>query len=140
MMPHVELFKIQFSREANAIAALYGAPVFLVGGALKMENPRDWDVRVRVFPWDEKRLFGGEIADVPKEMPLDQLWTPQQWARAHENLKQSRNLSAQFGRRIDFQIQTAQEALPYREYDRVRLDQAPDTLFNAGFHVGFSNS
>lgn len=42
----LESFISRFRWYANGLATRYGGEVWLVGGALRDEDPRDWDVRV----------------------------------------------------------------------------------------------
>ena len=90
-------FPARFRRTANSLAALYGAPVYLVGSALdSRRRARDIDVRVIVAELDWVRLFRTPFFDpqVPHyDNNLGQL------LRLQENLKRSRDLHATFKER-----------------------------------------
>jgi hypothetical protein len=113
--PTAAEFKKRFQTTANAIASRYAGKVWLVGGALGDDKPRDYDVRVVVEDEDAVRLG------------LDD-----EWNLRYENLKGSRNFSAMMLVNVDFQVQLPKEAKRYRYQPRKRLDDAPDSLFDAG--------
>jgi hypothetical protein len=128
-------FALKFRRQANSIAARYGAPVYLVGGALTDAQPRDFDIRV-VLEDDEMARFYGipGVTDVRVRSAITSAANDSEaWEhrRAYDNLKQSRQLSNRYRRNIDFQVQALHEADPYREAPRLRLDSTPDWVFDA---------
>lgn len=115
-------------RSANAIACRLGGPVYLVGSALDVLRPADFDIRVVLTEPDLLRLFGpdkfrnGDWAD----------WTEREVRMGREQLKQSRRLSRRFRCNVDFQIQTEADLKRYEGRPRLRLDTVPDETFSAG--------
>jgi hypothetical protein len=127
-------FPARFRRMINTIAAYYGAPVYLVGSSLTTpDRARDLDVRVILDDLDWERLFGAPFF---AEASLSYETPPSHWARLRENLRESRQLSAMYRVRIDFQIQHQAEAEKYEvcvpPRPRLRLDSAPEGFFEAG--------
>jgi hypothetical protein len=133
--PAADWFAIKFRHQANNIAARYGAPVYLVGGALEDEKPRDFDIRVILSDEEMARLYGipgdTDIRVRSAETNAANDSEPWEWRRAYDNLKQSRQLSLRYRRNIDFQVQALHEADPYKNTPRLRLDTAPDWVFEA---------
>jgi len=116
-------FVLRFKRNANSLAARYGAPVFLVGGAVRCdEKPRDYDVRVVLGDGEFRRLFG----DFNKERDADSQMNSAEILRAYDCLKQSRIASGRMKCCIDIQIQHESEVEAYKDLPRVRLDGLPD--------------
>jgi hypothetical protein len=109
-------FALKFESTANAIAARYGAKVWLVGSALSKKNPRDYDVRVILRDEDLQRLFGADL----------------DWGIKRDNLKQSRIYSSSMQLPLDFQLQTREVARRYSSHPKMRLDKAPEDFFEAG--------
>lgn len=109
-------FVLKFQRQANNIAAHLGSPVWLVGGALRDKDPRDFDVRILIYSFEDwDRLFKNEFSVL------------------YENLKWSRKLSGAYGVNIDYQIQKEEDVrCIYRNKPRLRLDVLPDWVFAAG--------
>jgi hypothetical protein len=124
-------FALRFRRQADSLAALYGAPVWLVGGALLDEHPRDFDVRIVLPPAELARLFGDDAGTYPGNFGFDSSveW---EWRLKAEGLKQSRIASARMRLRVDLQLQSEPDASPHRERPRCRIDAAPDWVLNAG--------
>lgn len=138
--PHekAESFASRFRRQANSYALTYGAPLYLVGSMLTSERPGDIDIRVMILREDIEQLFGPNVEGIPD-------WTPATYARAREELKQSRRLTRRWcrvgkdwGTRIDFQFQISLNSyatgLPIMRDDKpsMRLDNVPLDMFNAG--------
>jgi hypothetical protein len=88
----------------------FGAPVFLVGSALKTKTPRDIDVRVQMVdgPFDD--LFG-EHANFGK---AGTAWAAICLAFAALGKQMT-------GKPIDFQVQSAGHWLVYRDEPKLRL-------------------
>ncbi len=139
-------FQMRFRRNANGLALRYGAPVWLVGGALKdrKENdpePRDYDVRIiltipqmellygRCFTRSLIEHEGQRVIAFSRENLFD--YDEWEWRRGYDGLKVSRIMSKRMLKPVDFQIQTDKEAASYKELPRVRLDTAPDWVFAA---------
>lgn len=131
-LPH-NCFVLRAWNHANGLSARYfGCPVYLVGGALRDDDPRDIDLVVEV----PDELFVCLYGDHPRQTgainrELDAwemsrcdanpapIW--RRWAR--DCAKQSRTLTLSVGRAVDFKVQ------PQRSFDahtdpRVRLDCA----------------
>ena len=120
-----------FKKQANWYAAYYGAPVYLVGSALTKERPRDIDVRITLSDEEFWRFYGRPIP--PHEGSKDQQemqgW---QWSQLADHLKRNRKLGHYGGYPIDFQLQTLAEAKQFEHKERIRLDDAPDWVLEAG--------
>lgn len=129
--PPYDTFRIRFRRNANSLVGRYGAHVFLVGGALEDEEPRDYDVRIILPDDDFRRLYGGHpLDDKPVESCFDyQMW---EWRRAYDGLKQSRLMTVRMSVPVDFQVQAESEARVYDRRPVVRLDSTPAWVFKAG--------
>lgn len=128
---HLPKFVEEFRRNANGLALRYGGPVYLVGGALTDEAPRDYDVRIIVPRNEFNRLY--DVADITKRR-VDDLYeyTSWEWRRGYDNLKQSRIMSSRMWVCVDLQIQSEQEANNYLGKPRLRLDSAPAWVLKAG--------
>jgi hypothetical protein len=121
-----EWFPLSFRRAANAIAAYYGGPVYLVGGALQPGKPRDLDIRIVIPTADYERLFGKCDPDV--DHLLDHC--PACWAVMREQLRENRLWSQRWRRRFDIQFQSDEFATQmYAREPRLRLDSAPEGFF-----------
>lgn len=133
-----ESFALRFRRVANSYALTYGGPLYLVGSMLTSERPGDIDIRVMIERADIEQLFGENVEGIPE-------WTPATYARAREELKQSRRLTRRWcrvgkdwGTRIDFQFQICLmsdvSGLPVMRDDKpsLRLDDVPLAYFEAG--------
>jgi hypothetical protein len=128
-----EWFSLGFRKQANGLAMMYGAPLFLVGGALREHRPYDVDIRIPLQEHDIDRLFGTDN-DMPKDAAgeadiYDHSVRDWRWMR--EELKQSRRLSRQWSERFDFQFQHA-ERFWRCDMPRIRLDSVPRWTFLAG--------
>ncbi len=121
--PPYATFVLRFGSQANSLATKYGGKVWLVGGALREGNPRDYDVRIVIGDQDWLRLFREAYETSVCE------WLPQHWARARDNLKQSRLMSLRMCENVDVQIQHASEVEKYALEMKVRLDSAEDEFF-----------
>lgn len=128
--PPYYVFGYQIQRLANAMAARYGAPVYLCGSALTNPKPNDYDVRVVMPEAELARMFGADDSNEPRT--LDDLTAPREWRILRECLKQSRRLSRTFAKNVDFQIQSQSDAKRYEDKGRVRLDRASEEFFEAG--------
>lgn len=122
----VEWFPMVFRQLANGYATRYGAPLFLVGSALREAKPHDVDIRIPLQDHDIERLFGTdtdrpEIGDTPVQM--------QRWM--HEELKQSRRLARMWRENFDLQFQPF-ERFWRSDAPRIRLDTIPKWTFLAG--------
>lgn len=137
-----EKFLLRFRRNANALALRYGAPVWLVGGALRDDDPRDWDVRIILSFEDLKRAYGepfkrmistrqGKTVIMRTQDTLFD-FAEWEWLRGYDNVKVSRRMSHRMCAPVDFQIQTEQEASAWRRRQRIRLDSTPDWVLKAG--------
>jgi hypothetical protein len=115
---------------ANGLAAHYGAPVWLVGSALTKTEPPDYDIRIELPGDDFVRLYGPDLEE-PTRPALDHQ-SRQEWRRMYDCLKQSRRLSRNTRRTVDFQVQRAEGRERYADKPRVRLDRAPEWFFVAG--------
>jgi len=129
-------FLKQFRRNANGLALRYGAPVWLVGGALQQEEPRDYDVRMILTIDQLERIYGPCFTRTLIEhngkrvlaRTMENLFDfdEWEWRRGYDGLKVSRIMSRRMFKPVDFQIQTEQEAGSYSSLPRLRLDTAPD--------------
>lgn len=129
--PPYDIFATRFRRNANSLAARYGAPVLLVGGALIDEEPRDYDVRIVLSNSTFRRFYGGtSIDERPETAAFD--YEPWEWRRAYDCLKQSRILMGRMMVSIDLQIQSVDEAKRYEGQRSIRLDTAPAYVLEAG--------
>lgn len=133
-LERAESFARSFRGWANELAMLYGGPLYLVGSALTIDHPGDYDLRLQldretcVLYWGDK--FG------------EQSWDPSDgwFARKREELKQSRRITKTFGRgwkRFDFQFQCTlfrDDGTPLMREGKpvLRLDECPTHLFAAG--------
>ena len=129
--PGYDAFRQRFRRNANSLAARYGAHVLLVGGALEDEGPRDYDVRIVLPDTEFRRLYG---AMPYKSRPASALFDfePWEWLRAYDSLKQSRLMSERMSVPVDLQIQAASETRAYEGKPAVQLDTAPEWVLSAG--------
>jgi hypothetical protein len=127
--PAADWFAIKAQLLANALAARYGGPVYLVGSALALPDPHDFDLRVVLAEVDMARLFGRDDA-TDARVGIDH--GSRAWRRMREQLKQSRRFSRLMRVNIDLQVQTAAEALRYADRPLLRLDRAPAGFFAAG--------
>lgn len=133
-----ELFALRFRGQANHLAFQFGGPVYLVGSYLTAEIPGDVDIRCLIEREDADLWFGKDSDRTGVE------WTPGSFARAREELKQSRRLTRRWklgnGRtraKIDFQLQIAlfSDATGEPIQDdrpRLRLDTVPNDMLRAG--------
>lgn len=55
-----------------------------------------------------------------------------QWCQLADQLKRNRKLGHYGGYAIDFQLQTLAEAKGFEDKERLRLDDAPDWVLEAG--------
>ncbi len=128
-----ESFLIQFQRLANGLAARYGGRVYLVGGAVTQEKPRDYDVRIVVPDAGFDLMFGDRLKETTEvKRTIGNQWFPADWARGYDNLKQSRIMSGYMRRNLDVQVQSESEAALFADKPRVRMDAATDAFLMAG--------
>jgi len=116
----------------------YRSPVFLVGSALKAENPRDWDVRVVMTHRTFYQIFAAELniewgSLLPEEAAAHQWmqegrtgeWTALRLRWGSECVKQGDSLCNYTGLNIDFQIQPSLENdFYYKDEPRTFLARA----------------
>jgi len=57
-MPASDWFSLSFERMADSLAGRPRGPVFLVGSALTLDSPTDYDIRMPLLEHDVERLFG----------------------------------------------------------------------------------
>lgn len=126
-LPH-NCFTLRAHVYASGISARYfGLPVYLVGGALHDDDPRDIDLVVPV-PDDLFRAMynNGAAADLStwssgqREANPSKMW--RLWAR--DCAKQSRNATMFVQRTVDFKTQPQTYFDTYSALPRVRLDCA----------------
>jgi hypothetical protein len=115
-------FRQKLVHEANALSGLYGAPVFLVGSALRVGNrvPRDFDLRIPLQHFDFTLRYGGSVADWEEQMHTGD-WQAVRWRWSDDCVHQSRKAMMNVHHLVDVQIQP----LEYFEKSngaRVRLD------------------
>jgi hypothetical protein len=136
-LERAEIFAIQFRGQANHLAFLYGAPLYLVGSYLHAETPGDIDIRCLIEREDLDLWFGEDCDGSSVD------WTPGQLARCREELKVSRRMTRRWKpgditrHRIDFQFQTClfSDATGDPVQDdrpRIRLDAVPIEMLRAG--------
>lgn len=128
------VFALRVWAQASGLSARYfGSPVYLVGGALRDDDPRDIDLVVAMpddlfvcsygdHPWrigavhDELDAWESSKGDV-NPAPV---W--RRWAR--DCAKQSRALTLAVGRAVDFKTQPLRSFAAHDFKPRVRLDCA----------------
>ena len=101
------------------MAARYNGPVYLVGSALRIGNPRDVDIRVVVSDEEFKGRY--KVRDAHN-------WQgerPQAWI--DDMAKRCSELAAKDRLNVDFQVYPASHCIQYREQPRVLL-AAPTRL------------
>lgn len=102
------------------MALRFGRPVYLVGSARKLPDPRDVDVRVMVTDPEFKARWGDP------EAWHEALWWPSRndgslrYAADMWDLSREASLVLQLN--IDFQVQPPVEASKYDPKERTRLD------------------
>ena len=127
--PAAKMFAITSRAWANGMAMMLGAPIYLVGSALRLAEPGDLDIRVPMRKVDVLRLFGADMTIRGDDV------CPRRWWRIERfNLKQSRRASRMFGANVDFQITTHDAFFgeKYARHARLRLDRASDEDLDAG--------
>jgi hypothetical protein len=126
--PAATWFRCAFCGLANGLAARYGGPLYLVGSALWLSEPNDFDVRVVLSEHDADRLFG-EVKPVEW---IDGIPIQPQWMRIlREELKQGRRAARVLGVNVDFQFQSFERFIR-QDGPRLRLDSHPKFFFLAG--------
>jgi hypothetical protein len=118
----IPAFRQRLVAEANSLAGLYGAPVFLVGSAIRVDNqiPRDFDLRVPLKDFDFQIRFGGSAGDW-EEQGVTGDWQGVRWQWSDDCVHQSKNATMNVHHLCDVQIQP----LSYFEKHggpRIRLD------------------
>lgn len=108
---------------ANQIAARYGRPVYLVGSALQLQDPRDVDVRCIITDKEFEARFG-RVEDWVKAS-----WWPSKndgsLRYAMEIGDLSREASLVLSKNIDFQVQPPAEARRHLGGADRRVDLGP---------------
>ena len=131
-MPH-NCFTLRAWAQASGLSARYfGCPVYLVGSALRDDDPRDIDLVVEM-PDD---LFVNSYGDHPRQVGAEarelDAWEMSKgdpnpapvWRRwARDCAKQSAALTLSVGRAVDFKVQP-QRAFDAHSGPRIRLDCA----------------
>lgn len=110
-------------RFANSIAALYGAPVYLCGSALRSDNddPRDWDIRIMLSEAEFARRFGDPVKWADEG--CTGRYSRVRWRWSDECCNRSRQGFAETRLNIDLQIYPTSHARRlYRGKKRVRID------------------
>lgn len=106
---------------ANMLAARFGAPVWLVGSALREPLPRDVDVRVVLAEEDFRARYGEPGAWA--EDAHSPAWGPARRAWARDVGKLSHDAAVRLGVNIDFQVEPAAYAQRWHAgKERRRLD------------------
>lgn len=113
-------FPQAFLKHANFLVVRYGAPVWLVGGALENKHIRDIDIRVELTQDQFFRLYGG----YERGARDFEEW---EWNWGYDCLKQSIHLNCWGGAPVDFQTQLISNG--YSGKPKLRLDTAPDWIF-----------
>lgn len=108
-------------RWANGLRAFYGAPVYLVGSALRKRKPRDVDVRLRLSDADFFKRYA-ITAEQWQEERATGLYSKEQWLYADDCVKRTREGQGQTFLPIDFQVYPARNWRRYRGKARFRLD------------------
>lgn len=122
-----------WAQASNLSARYFGCPVYLVGGALRDEDPRDVDLVVAI-PDD---LFVNSYGENPWQVGAVQreldAWETSKgdanpapiWRRwARDCAKHSRLLTLSTGRAVDFKTQPVRAFDAYATKPRIRLDCA----------------
>lgn len=109
---------------ANLMASRYGRPVYLCGGALKDDCPRDIDVRVVLSATEFDARFGEWRNFAHNQTSFD---APDKGRRWHlEIAKMNKNGASHTHLPIDFQVQPLPDAMRYMNERRERLDDVPE--------------
>lgn len=109
-------------RWGNFTAGYFGTPVYLVGSALRDDNddPRDWDIRVRLPKFRFETMFG------PTEEWVENrergIVTRTYWRWVDECVKRSINGIRHTHLNIDFQVYPDILWKKFRAEPRLRLD------------------
>lgn len=121
-------FAFAFAANADSLAMLYGAHLYLVGSALTSEHPGDMDVRIALSEEDWLRLFGHK-----KPTEEGMIHDPQWWAWVRECLKVSRRMSRRYEYRWRIDIQFQREGVfASHPGPKFQLDRAPEHCLGAG--------
>jgi len=109
-------------RWANFVAGYYGVPVYLVGSALRDDNPdpRDWDIRIRLGNEAFKLAFG-DPHDYNARLDSG-FWGKVNWHWSRECVKRADEGQRHTHLFIDFQIETAKGWRKSAGKPRLRLD------------------
>ncbi len=118
-LPASHFLKNYLAPWATQIAGRFGYPVYLVGSALTLPEPRDIDVRCIVPTADFKARYGD-----PK------VWSRGLWmtrengaiAYAADMADLSREAALALKLNLDFQVQPPLEAHQFQGFPRLRLD------------------
>jgi hypothetical protein len=109
-------------RWANFIYGYYGAPIYLVGSALRDDNadPRDWDIRCRLSNERFRAMFG-EPAEWMDEQRSG-IWTRVSFRWSDEMVKRTQNGWRHTKLNIDFQAYPPDKWRQFTLAARLRLD------------------
>ncbi len=109
-------------RWANIVYAQYGAPVYLCGSALRTdnENPRDWDIRVRL----PSKVFTVRYGSPDEWWQEGQtgFWTQIRWRWVDDCRKQSERGAHYTGLNIDFEVLPPAFWRRYKNEPKLRID------------------
>lgn len=125
--PHVASRLGRLRRWANRLRGRYGVPVYLVGSALRADNPdpRDWDVRI-MLPDDRFALAFGPVDEWRDEGYTGQ-WTRTRFRWSDQCVKDTKDFAAWCHLNGDVQLYPESHAATlYADKPRLRLDTFPD--------------
>lgn len=117
----------QLRRWANRLRGRYGVPLYLVGSALRDDNPdpRDWDIRM-MLPDDDFAVRFGPVAEWRHEGNTGD-WTRTRFRWSDQCVKDTKDAVAWTHLNVDFQIYAESHAADlYAGKPRLRLDSFPD--------------
>jgi hypothetical protein len=112
--------KLVLSHFAAYMAARYNGPVYLVGSALRVSNPRDIDIRVLVADNEFAGRYGYKDLQDIRQAGRNQLWID-------DMAKRNGELAREHRLNPDFQVQCASDGIHHRGESRVLL-AAPTNL------------
>jgi hypothetical protein len=117
----------QMQRWANRLRGRYGVPVYLVGSALREDNPdpRDWDFRLTLPDEDFALRFGP--VDEWRDEGYTGDWTRTRFRWSDQCVKDTKDAVAWMHLNADVQIYPASHVAElYADQPRVRIDTFPD--------------
>lgn len=121
-----ECRRVSMRRWANRMRGRYGVPVYLVGSALREDNPdpRDWDFRL-ALPDDEFAVHFGPV-DEWRDEGCTGNWTRTRFRWSDQCVKDTKDAVAWMHVNADVQIYPASHvAALYADQPRVRVDSFP---------------